>query len=113
MHRSRAGWLLATLLLPTALNAQQRADRLTLDLYLEWEQVQDPQISPDGSQIVFGRRWVDKVNDRWESSIWIMNADGSRQRKLLDGSSPRWSPDGTRIAYLAEGEPRGSQLFVR
>jgi dipeptidyl aminopeptidase/acylaminoacyl peptidase len=93
--------------------AQERNDRLTLDLYLEWEQVQDPQISPDGSQIIFTRRWVDKVNDRWESSVWIMNADGSRQRKLVDGSSPRWSPDGTRIAYLAEGEPRGTQVFVR
>ncbi|GBD31392.1 Dipeptidyl-peptidase 5 [bacterium HR33] len=101
---------------PMALPAQSSArnsDRLTLDLYLEWEQVSDPQISPDGSQIVFTRRWVDKINDRWESSIWIMNADGSRQRKLIDGSSPRWSPDGTRIAFLARGEPRGTQIFVR
>lgn len=101
---------------PATLPAQissRNAERLTLDLYLEWEQVADPQISPDGSQIVFTRRWVDKINDRWESSIWIMNADGSRQRKLVDGSSPRWSPDGTRIAFLARGEPRGTQIFVR
>ena len=47
--------------------AQVDQDRLTLDLYLEWEQVRDPQVSPDGAQIIYTRRWVDKMNDRWES----------------------------------------------
>ncbi len=107
------GLLFVALALPALAPAQERRDRLSLDLYLEWEQVADPQISPDGSQIVFTRRWVDKINDRWESSLWIMNADGSKLRKLTDGSSPRWSPDGTRLAYLAQGEPRGTQIFVR
>jgi dipeptidyl aminopeptidase/acylaminoacyl peptidase len=87
--------------------------RLTLDLYLDLEEVQDPKISPDGKQIVYTRRWIDKLNDKWESALWIMNADGSKDRFLVKGSAPRWSPDGGRIAYLAEGEPRGSQVFVR
>ncbi|HET7039010.1 MAG TPA: S9 family peptidase [Gemmatimonadales bacterium] len=87
--------------------------RLSLDLYLEWEGVADPQVSPDGRQIIYTRRWVDRMNDRWESSLWIMDADGKRNRFLTDGSSARWSPDGTRIAFLRDGEPRGSQLFVR
>ncbi len=86
---------------------------LTVQHYLDWEQVADPQISPDGLQIVFTRRWVHKLEDRWESSLWIMQADGSRQRFLVDGSNARWSPDGTRILYLARGEPKGTQLFVR
>jgi dipeptidyl aminopeptidase/acylaminoacyl peptidase len=90
-----------------------RSDRLTLDLYLEWEGVADPQVSPDGRQIIYTRRWVDKMNDRWESSLWIMNADGGRNRFLTDGASARWSPDGTRIAFLHQGEPRGTQVFVR
>lgn len=93
--------------------AERPTDRITLDLYLDWETVADPQVSPDGRQIVYTRRWVDKLNDRWESSLWIMNADGSRNRHLIDGSSPRWSPDGSRIAFLARGEPSGSQIFVR
>jgi dipeptidyl aminopeptidase/acylaminoacyl peptidase len=93
--------------------AAQRPDRLQLADYLDWEQVQAPQLSPDGRQVVYGRRWVDKLNDRWQSSIHIMNVDGTRPRALLDGSSPRWSPDGTRIAYLAQGEPRGTQIWVR
>jgi dipeptidyl aminopeptidase/acylaminoacyl peptidase len=101
-------------LLPAAADAQQpRSDRLTLDHYLEWEDVAGPQLSPDGSSVVYTRRWVDKMNDRWESSLWIMNADGSRHRFLVDGSSARWSPDGTRLAFVARGEPEGSQIFVR
>ncbi|HEX9728184.1 MAG TPA: S9 family peptidase [Gemmatimonadales bacterium] len=97
-----------------ALVAQDDArDRLTLGLYLEWERVADPQISPDGQQIVYTRMYVDKVNDRWDPSLWIMNADGSRNRFLTEGSSPRWSPDGTRIAFTRQGDPTGSQLFVR
>jgi dipeptidyl aminopeptidase/acylaminoacyl peptidase len=77
------------------------------------ETVADPQLSPDGKQIVYTRGWVDKMNDKRESALWIMNADGSRNRFLVKGSSAHWSPNGDRIAYLADGEPKGSQIFVR
>jgi dipeptidyl aminopeptidase/acylaminoacyl peptidase len=102
-------------LAPLAAAAQQAAPsaRLSLDSYLDLEDVQEPQLSPDGKQIIFTRRWIDKMNDRWESSLWIMNADGSRQRFLVNGSSARWSPDGTRIAFFAPGSPSGTQLFVK
>ena len=95
------------------LHAQQRSSKIALEQYLDWEDVQSPQLSPDGTQIVFGRRWVDKMNDRWESSIWIMNADGTHQRSLAQGSNVQWSPEGKRIAYVAKGEPTGQQIFVR
>ena len=100
---------------PLAVLAQEtRSDTLlTVQHYLNYETVADPRISPDGSQIVYTRRWVNQVEDKWESALWIMNADGSRNRFLTKGSSPVWSPDGTRIAYLGEGEPKGSQVMVR
>ena len=88
-------------------------DRLNLDLYWEYETVSDPQLSPDGAQIIYTRGWIDKVNDKRESSLWIMNADGSKNRFLVRGSDARWSPTGDRIAYTAQGEPKGSQIFVR
>ncbi|HEV8305594.1 MAG TPA: S9 family peptidase [Gemmatimonadales bacterium] len=107
--------LAALLAAPSTFAAQETASDtlLTVNHYLDWEQVSEPQISPDGSQIVYTRRWVNKVEDRWDSGLWIMNADGSKNRFLVKGSSARWSPDGGRIAYLADGEPKGTQIFVR
>jgi dipeptidyl aminopeptidase/acylaminoacyl peptidase len=96
-------------------SAQQAASDtlLTVQHYLDWETVADPQISPDGARVLYTRRWVNKLEDRWESEVWLMDADGSRQRFLMKGSAARWSPDGTRIAYLADGEPGGPQIHVR
>src|SRR5258706_8582373 len=107
--------LFALLLAPAAAGAQETASDtlLTVNHYLDWETVNDPQISPDGSQILYTRRWVNKLEDRWDSALWIMNADGARNRFLAKGANARWSPDGSRIAYLADGEPKGTQLFVR
>src|SRR5438094_537369 len=111
----RPALLLSLLLAPIAIAAQETASDtlLTVAHYLDWEQASEPQISPDGAQIVYTRRWVNKLEDKWESALWIMNADGSHQRFLVKGSGARWSPDGTRIVYLAEGETKGTQVFVR
>jgi dipeptidyl aminopeptidase/acylaminoacyl peptidase len=104
----------AIVVLPAA--AQSGMDgksRLTLDHYLQMQGVGGPVISPDGTRIVYTRNWIDSVNDSRESELWIMNADGTRKRKLVDGSGAVWSPDGTRIAYTAAGEPKGAQIWVR
>ena len=93
---------------------EKRSDTLlTVEHYLDFEQVAAPQISPDGRQVVYTRRYVNKLEDRFDASLWIMNVDGSHNRMLGKGASAVWSPDGTRLAYLAEGEPKGAQIFVR
>jgi len=104
--------LLFALCFLTSVSAQD-SKTLTLDLFLDWEYALNPQISPDGSQIIYTRRWTDKVNDKYENDVWIMNADGSRNRFLLKGASPVFSPDGKRIAYVAPGQPTGTQIFVK
>ena len=104
------GALLVTLS-PAA--SAQVTERLSLEHYMDMESVSNPQISPDASTIVYTRGWVDKVNDHRESSLWVMDSDGSRNRHLLDAGSATWSPDGTRILYTGAGEPSGSQIFVR
>ena len=86
---------------------------LTTEHYLDWERVSDAQISPDGSRIVYAREHVNRMEDKWEQEIWMLNASGEQHRFFVKGSTPRWSPEGKRIAYLAEGEPKGPQIFVR
>ena len=105
MRRSSTALLLAFVIAPLVASSAQekRSDTLlTVDHYLDFEQVGEPQISPDGKQIVYARRYVNKIDDRWDSALWIMNADGSHHRMLGKGASPTWSPDGTRLAYLAD-----------
>ncbi len=53
-----------------------------------------PVPSPDGSQILFR-----SSRDNFQG-IWVMNADGSDQRPLGEGTTPSWSPDGTSIAFV-------------
>ncbi len=117
MYKARATLptlLLSLLLLPMALAAQNEPDgTLKLQTYLDWESVSNPEISPDGSQIIYTRGRVDKINDRRASEVWIMDADGGRKRRLTEGSSPKWSPSGDRIAFTDDGEPEGTQIFVR
>lgn len=98
---------------PSAPASSALKDRLTIADYFDWEDVAGPALSPDGRQIIYTRTWIDKLNDRRESSLWIMNADGTRNRFLTKGANARWSPDGARIAFIAPGEPGGAQLWTR
>ena len=96
--------------------AQEAASptRLTTDHYFDLERLGDAQISPDGARIVYTRQRANKLEDRWEAGLWIVNADGSQNRFLTRGATPRWSPDGKRILFIAEGsEPGRNQIFVR
>lgn len=100
--------------LATAMPADAR--NLELEDWLNWERAGAPEISPDGSDIIYTRRRVDKFKDRWTSEIWMMSAGGERHRYLTTGGDIEWSPNGDRIAYLdrvGEGEDAKRQLFVR
>src|SRR5215831_20506644 len=74
-----------------ALRAQEtKSDTLlTTEHWLDWERVSDAQISPDGARVVYTRQHVNTLEDKWESELWIVNADGSQNRLLVKGSSAR------------------------
>ncbi|MBS0557367.1 MAG: S9 family peptidase [Proteobacteria bacterium] len=66
----------------------------------------DPQISPDGKSIVVVRSTPDWKTDKNKLELDLVDAKTGAQRALTferEGvSSPRWSPDGTRLAFLAK-----------
>ncbi len=106
--------LLVLFLLP--LGAQERARPLQPTDIFELEFATDPQISPDGKQIVYVRQFSDIMSDRRYSNLWIINFDGSGHRPLTTGNyrdfSPRWSPDGSRLLYISDRDG-ALQIYVR
>ena len=97
------------------LRAVLAQDAATLDVadFLDLEQVADPRVSPDGRLVIYTRSWVDQQADEWASALWMVNADGTRNRFLVEGSNARWSPDGQRILFVAKGDNDKPQIFVR
>jgi acylaminoacyl-peptidase len=86
-----------------------------LDVFaLEW--ASDPEIAPDGSQVAYVRRSFDIKTDSRRGAIWLVGRDGSNHRPLTGGSaseaSPRWSPDGGRLAFVSSDPEGGAQIFV-
>jgi len=86
---------------------------IQLEDYLDFESVGNPQISPDGSTILYTRRTIDKLNDKFISTLWMMNADGTRNRQVMEGGAGLWSPDGSRIAYISNDSNGKPQIFIR
>jgi acylaminoacyl-peptidase len=91
-------------------------NRFRLADLFDLEVASDPQISPDGKQIVFVRDFNDVMKDKRRSNLWIVDYDGSNLRPLTTGNgndnSPRWSRDGQRLLYAAAADG-GAQIFVR
>jgi len=111
-----AAFVILILFSPLLGRAQDIPDRLEPMDVFRVQVATDPQISPDGKRIVYARQSKDIASDRSVSNLWIVNSDGSEHRPLTTGNfndaSPRWSPDGTRLAYLSDRDGK-TQLYVR
>src|SRR6202453_4915571 len=85
-----------------------------LDVFdLQW--VSDPEIAPDGRSIAYVRMSFDIKTDRPRGVIWLVGADGKHARPLsgaVSSAAPRWSPDGSRLAYLGTAADGSTQLFI-
>lgn len=100
-------------LLFTTISAQ---DHFELEDIFELENINDPKISPDGTQVVYRRDAKDIMTDGTRSQLWMVNFDGTNNRPLTDGLKndyhPHWSPDGKQLVYTSNRNGR-PQLFLR
>ena len=86
------------------------------DLYeLRW--ADDPRLSPDGRTAAFVVWSTDRETNDYTASIWLVAVDGAAQpRRLTRGKkqdvAPRWSPDGSRLAFASNRDSKAKQLYV-
>ncbi len=119
MMRARSGgglgFFVFALVAAIGVGARAGDERLEVANWFDMESVGDPRISPADGQIVYVRRFADIMTDRSHSNLWLVATDGQRHRPLTIGkysdSSPRWSHDGTRIAFVSDRDG-GSDIFV-
>ena len=102
---------IAFILLISNVQAQEK-NKLSLEHYKNYEWTSNPKLSPDGQQILYSRSWINMVDDKRETDLWIMNKDGSTNRFFLNGSNGKWSPNGDKIAFTKKGEPNGTQILL-
>ncbi len=93
----------------------QRQHFEPLDVF-ELEYVQDPQISPDGGEVVFLRVSHDIMTDRAYRNLWFTRFGSSEPLPLSTGHyndhTPRWSPDSKRLAWVSDRDGK-AQIWLR
>lgn len=104
--------LLATL----TIAAQQTKRPFTIDDLVMLRRVADPQLSPDGRSIAFAITDTDRAANKRTTQIYLMSVDGGEAKQLTNdkasASSPRWSPDGRRLAFISARETGTSQIWT-
>jgi len=72
-------------------------------------------ISPDGSLIAYTLTEID-AEQEYLTSIWIVPTEGGEPTQVTRGpkryTAPRWSPNGTELAFLSDGDGGPVQLYV-
>lgn len=114
MHRTLS-LLIFILIFQTGVQGQVKSNLELIDIF-NMEFVSDPQISPDGNQIVYVRNFKDVMTDKNLSNLWIINFDGSNNRPITTGnqndSQPRWSNKGDKVLFMSNKEDNKSKLYV-
>ncbi|MEH6405646.1 MAG: S9 family peptidase [Leeuwenhoekiella sp.] len=98
-----------------SISAQIKTNLELTDIF-SMEYVSDPQISPDGSKIIYVRNFSDIMTDRNLSNLWIVNFDGTNNRPLTTGNhndmAPKWSHDGKKIVFKSNMADDKMKLYM-
>jgi Tol biopolymer transport system component len=89
---------------------------MTIDDLLAAVRVTDPQLSPDGTRVLFVRTTTDLKTGKRNSDIWSVAADGSSAaRELIGGdtseNTPRFAQDGKQVAFISSRDG-AAQVYI-
>ena len=96
-------------------NSQKR--RITAEDLYKLQMITTSEISPDGKFVVYGLQRVEPETEKKYANLWLISTEDGSPRQITFGDhvdqSPKWSPDGTEIAFLSNRkEEKQFQLYV-
>jgi dipeptidyl aminopeptidase/acylaminoacyl peptidase len=104
------------ILLLLILSSLAFAERLTLEKMGDAVRLADPQISPDSKYIAAIVSRANFEENRYDAQLVLIDTASHSQRILVRNrmgiSSPRWSPDGKRLAFLAQIDGKAQVLAL-
>ena len=97
--------------------------RWTPTSLIEMRFISDAQISPDGTRIAFVESWIEEIEAHgcrrpgYRSAIYVIDSDGGTPQRMTYSvtgrdAAPRWSPDGSKLAFLSTRDENVFQLFL-
>ncbi len=95
----------------------QKKRRLTAEDLYRFRLLKDFDLSPDGEHVVYAVERVDRKTEKKYTNLWLAPTRGGRPRQFTVGdhndSHPRWSPDGSQIAFLSNrDDEKQSQIYL-
>jgi len=107
---------MACLLLVQPPTTARQTRHLQVDDIFQLESVSDPRVSPDGAWIAYAVSRLDREKDARDTDIYMVPFGGGGPIRLTTGEkperSPRWSPDGRYLAFLANRDETETQVWL-